>query len=140
MVDIHPDVMCHYLNINPKKKPISQNRRTMDRETYNAVKEKVEKLLKINFIREGHYPIWFTNTVSVKQPNAKWMTYTDYNDLNKAFLKDSFSLPLIDQLVDATIGHEILSFMDAYLGYNQNPMYDLNQEHTLFNFELKSLF
>ena len=68
------------------------------------------------------------------------MTYTDYNDLNKACLKDSFSLPLIDQLVDATIGHEILNFMDAYLGYNQNPMYDLNQEHTSFNFELKSLF
>ncbi|KAL5551786.1 hypothetical protein UlMin_001962 [Ulmus minor] len=43
----------------------------------------------------------------------------DFTDLNKACPKDSFPLPRIDQLVDATAGHELLSFMDAYSGYNQ---------------------
>ena len=28
-------------------------------------------------------------------------------------------MPRINQLVDATTGHELLSFMDAYSGYNQ---------------------
>ncbi|XP_022856262.1 uncharacterized protein LOC111377400 [Olea europaea var. sylvestris] len=32
--------------------------------------------------------------------------------------KDSFPLPRIDQLVDSTAGHELLSFMDAYSCYN----------------------
>lgn len=39
-------------------------------------------------------------------------------DLNKACPKDSFLLPKIDILVDAIIGYELLSFIDAYLGYN----------------------
>ena len=35
----------------------------------------------------------------------------DYTDLNKACPKDSFPLPKIDQLVDSTIGHALLSIM-----------------------------
>lgn len=39
--------------------------------------------------------------------------YIDFTDVNKATLKDYFPLPSIDQLVDATIGFEFISFMDA---------------------------
>ena len=43
----------------------------------------------------------------------------DFTDLNKACPKDSFPLPRIDQLVDSTARHKLLSFMDAFFGYNQ---------------------
>ncbi|CAL8076786.1 unnamed protein product [Prunus armeniaca] len=56
----------------------------------------------------------------------------DYTDLNKACPKDSFPLPRIDQLVDATAGHELLSFMDAYSGYNMIFMNPADNEHTTF--------
>ena len=42
----------------------------------------------------------------------------DFTDLNKVFPKDSFPLPMIDQLVDSTTRHKLLTFMDAFLGYN----------------------
>ncbi|VVA39473.1 PREDICTED: Transposon, partial [Prunus dulcis] len=61
-----------------------------------------------------------------------WRMCQDYTDLNKACPKDSFSLPRIDQLVDATAGHELLSFMDAYSGYNQIFMHPPDSEHTAF--------
>ena len=35
-------------------------------------------------------------------------------------------------MVDATAGNELLSFMDAYSGYNQIPMYHRDEEHTAF--------
>ncbi|XP_024024255.1 uncharacterized protein LOC112092393 [Morus notabilis] len=35
-------------------------------------------------------------------------------------------------MVNATAGHEILSFMDAYSGYNQIPMHPTDEEHTSF--------
>ncbi|XP_052197235.1 uncharacterized protein LOC127804415 [Diospyros lotus] len=38
----------------------------------------------------------------------------------------------IDQLMDATAGHQLLSFMDAYSGYNQIPMNHSKEEHTSF--------
>ena len=43
----------------------------------------------------------------------------DFTDLNKACPKDSFPLHRINVLVDSTSGYELLSFMDAFFGYNQ---------------------
>ena len=56
----------------------------------------------------------------------------DYSDLNKGYPKDSFPLPRIDQLVDATSGDTLLSFMDAFSGYNQIRMAPEDEEHTSF--------
>lgn len=56
----------------------------------------------------------------------------DFTNLNKACPKDNFPLPQIDQLVDAIAGHELLTFMDAYSGYNQIKMHPTDQEHTSF--------
>ena len=56
----------------------------------------------------------------------------DFTDLNKACLKDSYPLPCIDQLVNSTVGHQFLSFIDAFSGYNQIKMDDADQEKTFF--------
>ena len=56
----------------------------------------------------------------------------DFTDLNKACRKDSFPLPRIDQLMDANVGHELLSFMEAYSGYNQIKMHGLDEKKTAF--------
>ncbi|KAK9923537.1 hypothetical protein M0R45_031949 [Rubus argutus] len=92
----------------------------------------VDKLLSIGFIREVQYPRWLANPVLVKKPNGKWRMCIDFTDLNKACPKDSFPLPRIEQLVNSTAGHEALSFMDAYSGYNQIKLDPDDQEHTSF--------
>ena len=55
----------------------------------------------------------------VKKANWKWKMYVDFTDLNKAYLKDNYPLPQVDVLVDSTAQHQLLSFMDAFSGYNQ---------------------
>lgn len=52
----------------------------------------------------------------------------DFKDLNVACSKDSFPLPQIDLLVDSTVEYELLSFLDAFLGYNQICMESSDQE------------
>ena len=42
----------------------------------------------------------------------------DFRDLNIASPNDDFPLPHIDELVDFTAGHALLSFMDGFLGIN----------------------
>ena len=46
----------------------------------------------------------------------------DFTDLNKACPKDLFPIPRIDQLMDATVGHPRMSFLDAFQGYHQIPL------------------
>ncbi|KAA3467173.1 gag-pol polyprotein [Gossypium australe] len=56
----------------------------------------------------------------------------DSTNLNKVCPEDSFPLPLIDHLVDASTGHRFMSFMDAFIGYNQILLDQGDQEKTAF--------
>ena len=84
------------------------------------------------FIKEVYYPDWLANVVMVKKASGKWRMCIDFTDLNKACPKDSYPLPRIDQLVDSTAGHQLLSFMDAFSGYNQIKMDEADKEKTSF--------
>ena len=68
----------------------------------------------------------------VRKANGKWRMCVDFTDLNKVFPKDSYLLPRIDTLVDSTMRHQLLSFIDAFSGYNQIKMEEANQEKTFF--------
>uniref|UniRef100_A0A2N9GVK9 Integrase catalytic domain-containing protein n=1 Tax=Fagus sylvatica TaxID=28930 RepID=A0A2N9GVK9_FAGSY len=119
MPGINPSIISHKLNVDPSLRPIKQKRRVFAPERNNAIMEEVDKLLAANFIREVFYPDWLANVVMVKKNTGKWRMCVDFTDLNKACPKDSFPLPRIDQLVDSTAGHKLLTFMDAFSGYNQ---------------------
>ena len=97
-----------------------------------AVKEEVNKLKQAGAIKEVFYPKWLANTVVVKKKSGKWRVCVDFTDLNKACPKDPFSMPRIDQLVDATVGHPRMSFLDAFQGYHQIPLALDDQEKTTF--------
>ena len=68
----------------------------------------------------------------VKKANGKWRMCVDFTNLNRACPKDSYPLPRIDTLVNSTTRHELLSFMDAFSGYNQIKMSEEDQERTSF--------
>ena len=56
----------------------------------------------------------------------------DFTNLNRACPKDSHPLPPIDTLVYSTTRDELLSFIDAFSGYNQIKMNEDDQERTSF--------
>lgn len=61
-----------------------------------AIKVKVDKLLKAGFIKEVDYLVWLSNMVLVKKTNKQWWVCVDFTDLNKTYPKDYFPLPKID--------------------------------------------
>ena len=122
MPGIDPSVITHRLNVYPSFKPVRQKKRVFAPERDNSIKEEVQKLTITKFIREVYYPDWLANVVMVKKANGKWRMCVDFPDLNKAYPKDSYPLPRIDQLVDSIVGHKLLSFMNAFSGYNQIRM------------------
>ncbi|KAM1196347.1 hypothetical protein ACFX2J_022732 [Malus domestica] len=79
------------------------------------MKAEVEKLKGIGFVREVKYPTWVANVVFVKK-----------NPTKKSLLLQKVLL------IDYMAGCELLSFMDAYLGYNQILMNPLDQEYIAF--------
>ena len=129
---IDSSVITHRLNVYPSSKLVRQKKRVFIPERDNAIKEEVQKLTAAKFIREIYYPDWLANIVMVNKANGKCRICVDFTDLNKACPNDSYPLLHIDQLVDSTASHKLLRFMDAFSGYNQIRMDEVDQEKTSF--------
>ena len=132
MGGVDPTVITYRLNINPSFKPVKKKKRSFASQRQKAINEEVGKLLQTKVIREVEYLEWLANVVLVKKSNGKWRPCIDFTDINRAYPKDSFPLPRIDLIVDATAVHELLSFMEAFSSYNQISMDPNDQEKTSF--------
>ena len=132
MLGISPEDILHVLNVDLAMKPIKQKRRKFALKRVEAIAEEVKKLLNAQFIQKVHYLEWLANVVLVKKFNRKWRMCVDFTDLNKACPKDSFPLPCIDALVNSTFEYGLISFMDAFCGYNQILMHPEDREKTVF--------
>ena len=108
----------HHLNVNSSVTPKKQPPRCLSKDHSDVVKDEVMKLKQAGAIKEVFYPEWLANTVVVKKKNGKWCICVDFTDLNKAYPKDPFPIPRIDQLVDATVSHPWMSFLNAFQGYH----------------------
>ena len=56
MKGIDPELMCHRLNIDPRVPTRRQKRRSLDPERAQMLKDEVDKLIRMGFIREPKYP------------------------------------------------------------------------------------
>ena len=112
----------HSLNILKGFKPVKQALRRFSEPKRQAMGEELAKLLEAGFIRDIKHPDWLANLVMVPKKEKSWRLCVDFKDLNKACPKDPFPLPRIDQIIDATAGHDSLCFLEAYSGYHQIKM------------------
>lgn len=58
--------------------------------------------------------------------------FTDFYDLNQAYPKENFPTLFIDKFIDECVIHEVLSFMDGFLGYNQIWIHQQDQYNIAF--------
>ena len=119
MPGIDPSMMVHPLYVNLRHHLVKQKKWNFVPQWQRTIAKEVDKLLQAGFIKETTYPKWIANVVMVNKVNGKWCICIDFIDLNKAYSKDSYSLLRIDQLVDATSDHELLTFIDTFCSYNQ---------------------
>src|SRR3954465_5264642 len=123
----------HALCIKPNTKLVKQALRRFSEPKRRAIGEEVNRLLDAQFIRETKKATWIANPVLVPKKDMDVLRMcVDYGPVNKHCPKDYFPLPRIDQIIDSTAGYDLLSFLDAYSGYNQIRMKEEDEEHTSF--------
>lgn len=73
-------------------------------------------MLDVGFIHPIDYLEYVSIMVLVGEPTRGICICIDFKDLIKACPKDDFPLPSIDMIVDLTVGYEMLSLIDGFLG------------------------
>ncbi|KAI5328508.1 hypothetical protein L3X38_027905 [Prunus dulcis] len=112
MPGIDPQIICHRLHVNPVIKPVVQKRRKFVPDRVAIIEAEIDKLLAASFIEKVSYAEWLANVVRVvKKDKGLW------------------------RLIDSTSGNQLLSFMDAYSGYNQIMIHEEDKAKTSFIIE-----
>ena len=83
------------------------------------VKQEIDKLLAIGFIKPVNEVSWLSPIIVVPKKNGKIRVCVDYRKLNAATITNPFPMPFFDAILDAIAGHEMYSFLDGFSFYNQ---------------------
>ena len=100
------------------------------------VKEEIDKLLRVGFIRPVKQATWLSPIVVVPKKNGKIRVCVDYRKLNAATVTYAFPLLFMDKVLDAVAGHEVYNFLHGYSSHNQIRMRLADQEKMAFVTEL----
>jgi hypothetical protein len=133
MLGLSRELVEHRLPIKFDFRPYKQPARRFNPVIHDQVKEEVERLLDVGFIRPCRYAEWVSNIVPVEKKNTgKIWVCIDFRNLNKVTPKDEYPIPIADMLINNASRHRVISFLDGNAGYNQIFMAEEDMSKTAF--------
>jgi hypothetical protein len=97
-----------------------------------TVKKELNKLLNAKIIFPVRHAQWVSNLVPVRKKSGEIRLCVDFRNLNRAYDKDNYHVPPMEQILQQVSSSEILSLLDGFSGYNQVLMSPPDQLKTTF--------
>ena len=132
MKGFDPAFCQHQIDLHKHAKLVQQRRYRLNSNYPIKVKEEIDKLLKVRFIRPIKKATWLSPIVVMPKKNGKIQVCVNYPKLNVVIVTDAFPLPSTNDVLDAVAGHAMYSFLDGFSGYNKVKMHLDDEEKTTF--------
>ena len=113
--------------------PFKQRHRRIPPSMYEEVKNHLHQLLASSVIRKSHSP-WASNVVLVRKKDGKLRVCIDFRQLNARTIKDSYALPIIEEILECLAGSKYFSVVDMKFGYHHIENEESHKEQTAFMF------
>ena len=111
--------------------PVAQPYRSIPPNQLQEVKEHIKGLLAQRVIVESHSP-YAAPVVLVRKKDGSLRLCVDYRRLNLKTVGDVYTLPRIQESLDALVGAQYFSTLDLASGYHQISMDPRDQHKTAF--------
>jgi len=70
--------------------------------------------------------------VPVRKKTGEIRLFIDFQNLNKASLKDNYPLPKMDHILQRVVGASRMSLLNGYTGYNKILVHEKYQDKNTF--------
>ena len=124
------NLVKHYIKLTDPV-PFKEVYRRIPPQMYNEVKAHIQEMLNLGAIRPSNSP-WASAIVLVRKKDGRLRFCIDLRRLNNRTIKDAYSLPKIESLLDSLIGAQIFSTLDLKAGYWQVEMVEECKAYTAF--------
>ena len=111
--------------------PFKEKYRTIPPQLFSEVKAHLQEMLDLGAIRHSNSP-WASAIVLVRKKDGKLRFCIDLRKLNNRTMKDSYSLPRIEHVLDQLLGATIFTTLDLKAGYWQVEMVEECKPYTAF--------
>ena len=111
--------------------PFKESYRRIPPQMYDEVKDHIHEMLDLGAIRPSNSP-WASAIVLVRKKDGRLRFCIDIRRLNNRTVKDAYSLPKIESILDSLIGAQIFSTLDLKAGYWQVEMAEECKAYTAF--------
>jgi hypothetical protein len=96
------------------------------------IEKEVRRLFEAKNIASLRYSKWLATLVPVRKKNGEIRLCVEFRNLNKASLKDNYTLPKMDHILKKLVGSQRMSMLDGFSGYKQIMVHRKNREKTTF--------
>ena len=97
-------------------KPFRKIQRPINPTLAPKMKEELIKMRDVGIIKPIRQSTWVSNLVRVRKKNEDIRICVDFRNLNILSLKDNYTLPNMEELLQEVIGNKLLSLMDGFSG------------------------
>ena len=111
--------------------PFKEAYRRIPPQMYDEVKAHIQEMLDLGAIRPSNSP-WASAIVLVRKKDGRLRFCIDLRKLNNRTVKDAYSLPRIESILDSLGGAQIFSTLDLKAGYWQVEMSEECKAYTAF--------
>ena len=111
--------------------PFKEAYRRIPPQMYDEVKTHLQEMLDLGAIRPSNSP-WASAIVLVRKKDGRLRFSIDLRKLNNRMVKDAYSLPRIESILDSLGGARIFSTLDLKAGYWQVEMAEECKAYTAF--------
>jgi hypothetical protein len=125
------NLVKHKIITSPNEIPIAQKRYRETKDKTEFISQEVDKLLKMNKIRESYSP-WASPVTLAGKKSGNYRFCIDYRRLNAVTKPDAYPLPRIDELLEKYETSKWFTSLDLAAGYHQIEMEELDKEKTAF--------
>jgi hypothetical protein len=122
----------HKIKLLPNAKPVKTKQRRWNPRYIVMVKEELDKLLEVRFIRHVEIIEWVSLVVLVLKRNGNLKVCVNYKFLNKVFKEDRNPLSFCEKNLEKVVKHKMYTFGNGYKGYHQMKIVPNDQLKTTF--------